>query len=93
MTNSELAQSEWRGRVGTASRWLGRIPALCVIGVVRCYQKLISPWLGPHCRFQPSCSNYMILAVRKYGLFRGILRGAWRICKCHPLHPGGYDPP
>ncbi len=64
-----------------------------LIALVRCYQLVISPWIGPVCRFQPSCSNYMIAAVRKHGPLKGSLRGVLRICRCHPLHPGGYDPP
>jgi putative membrane protein insertion efficiency factor len=61
--------------------------------VVRIYQICISPWLGANCRYEPSCSNYMILAVRKYGPLRGSWRGICRIARCHPLHAGGYDPP
>jgi uncharacterized protein len=60
---------------------------------VRLYQICISPWLGANCRYEPSCSNYMILAVRKYGPLRGGWRGVCRIARCHPLHAGGYDPP
>jgi putative membrane protein insertion efficiency factor len=60
---------------------------------VRVYQYTLSPLLGPRCRFVPSCSEYFILAVKKYGALSGSLRGVWRICRCHPFHPGGYDPP
>ncbi len=68
-----------------------------VIGV-RCYQWAISPILhtvvpGSGCRFTPSCSQYFIEAVRKYGPLRGALKGVARICRCHPWHPGGHDPP
>ena len=49
--------------------------------------------LGPRCRFEPSCSTYFIESVRKYGAIRGALRGIWRICRCNPWNPGGYDPP
>lgn len=69
------------------------LPSWILIVLVRAYQLLISPWLGPTCRFEPSCSNYMIGAVNKYGLVRGVLKGTWRICRCHPFNPGGYDPP
>ena len=72
---------------------LARIPALLLIGLVRLYQWLISPVLGQHCRFEPSCSAYFIDAVKKYGAIRGACRGIWRICRCHPWNPGGYDPP
>ena len=59
---------------------------------IRLYQKLISPLLGPHCRFHPSCSNYCIEALKEHGMVRGLWLGVKRICKCHPLHPGGFDP-
>jgi putative membrane protein insertion efficiency factor len=74
------------GRVGWAAQ-------LALIAPVRCYQYLISPLLGPRCRFQPTCSEYFIAAVRKYGALRGAWRGTRRICRCHPWHPGGFDPP
>lgn len=63
-----------------------------LIAVVRTYQICISPFLGPKCRFQPSCSQYTIDAVRKYGPAAGIWRGTKRICRCHPWNEGGYDP-
>jgi hypothetical protein len=74
-------------------RWLLAIPGRLLIGIVRLYQYLIGPMIGPHCRFQPSCSTYFIQSVRKYGAIRGGLRGIWRICRCNPWNPGGYDPP
>ena len=77
-------------------RWatfLWRLPALALIGFVRLYQMFLSPIFGRQCRFQPTCSNYFIEAVRKYGAVSGALRGVWRICRCHPWNPGGYDPP
>jgi putative membrane protein insertion efficiency factor len=69
------------------------LPATLVILVVRGYQLTISPLLGRRCRFEPSCSRYMIEAVRKYGCLRGTAKGVARICRCHPWHPGGWDPP
>jgi len=74
-------------------RWLLGIPRRLLIGIVRLYQYLIGPMIGPHCRFQPSCSTYFIESVRKYGALRGGCRGIWRICRCNPWNPGGYDPP
>jgi len=74
-------------------RRLFAVPALLLIGLARVYQWIISPILGPHCRFQPTCSEYFILAVKKYGVFRGVLRGLWRICRCHPWSQGGPDWP
>jgi putative membrane protein insertion efficiency factor len=75
------------------ARYVWRLPALALIGVVRLYQIFLSPIFGRSCRFQPTCSNYFIQAVRKYGAVSGSLRGARRICRCHPWNPGGYDPP
>ena len=70
-----------------------RMPAAALILAVRLYQLVLSPWVGRVCRFQPSCSDYMIGAVRKHGALKGTCRGILRICRCHPLHPGGFDPP
>lgn len=74
-------------------RHLVRIPSLLAIGLVRIYQQFISPWIGPRCRFHPTCSQYSILALKKYGLIRGVWKTAVRLLKCHPWHPGGHDPP
>lgn len=62
------------------------------IGVLRLYKGLISPFLPPACRFAPSCSEYARDAVAKYGLLRGGLLAVRRLARCHPFHPGGYDP-
>ena len=74
-------------------RLLNKGLSLLLIGLVRVYQFCISPLLPPACRFYPSCSQYYILAVRKFGPVRGSWKGVCRICRCHPWHPGGYDPP
>lgn len=73
--------------------WLLRLPALLLILLVRVYQIFIGPLLGKHCRYYPSCSNYFIQAVQKYGAIVGAWKGICRIGRCHPWHPGGYDPP
>jgi putative membrane protein insertion efficiency factor len=70
-----------------------RLPAALLIAAARVYQWTLSPLVGRHCRFQPTCSAYFILAVEKYGAVRGTWRGLRRIGRCHPFHPGGYDPP
>ena len=70
-----------------------RIPGWLMIGLVRVYQLTLSWALGGRCRFHPSCSHYMILAVKKYGVLTGVPRGLWRICRCHPWNPGGEDWP
>ncbi len=64
-----------------------------LIGMVRFYQRAISPLLGSNCRFSPTCSQYTIQAIEKYGAIRGIWKGVKRIARCHPFSPGGYDPP
>ena len=79
--------------MSTYLRWIGGVPANLLVGSVRVYQWTISPLLGPRCRFHPSCSEYFIGAVRKYGVLSGTVRGVGRILRCHPFHPGGYDPP
>ena len=60
--------------------------------LIRFYQVGISPLIGPRCRFQPTCSQYAVEALRTHGLIRGLGLGLMRILRCHPWHPGGYDP-
>ena len=82
-----------RSWISVFFRAIVRIPAWMLISMVRVYQWTLSPILGRQCRFQPSCSAYFIEAVKKYGAIRGAWRGIWRICRCNPWNPGGYDPP
>ena len=63
-----------------------------VIFTIKFYQKFISPLFPPSCRFYPTCSSYAIEAIKRYGLLRGGLLALKRVAKCHPFHPGGYDP-
>ncbi|MBS1189871.1 MAG: hypothetical protein H6R10_1663 [Rhodocyclaceae bacterium] len=63
-----------------------------LVALLRCYQYAISPLLGRNCRYVPSCSEYAVEAVQKYGAARGGWLGLKRVCRCHPWHPGGYDP-
>jgi len=76
-----------------AARVCDRLAVGALVAAVDLYKVTLSPLLGRHCRFEPSCSAYFRLAVRKHGAVRGSLRGFARICRCHPWHPGGYDPP
>jgi putative membrane protein insertion efficiency factor len=71
----------------------GRIAAKTLITLVRAYQFTLSPLIGPACRFEPSCSNYMIESINKYGTARGLFKGVGRVCRCHPWGGSGYDPP
>lgn len=63
-----------------------------LILLIQAYRYGISPLLGPHCRFEPSCSAYALEAVRRYGALRGTWLALRRLLRCHPLCPGGYDP-
>ncbi len=63
-----------------------------LIFFIRAYRLLISPLLPPACRFTPTCSEYAMQAIEKYGALRGVYLGARRLLRCHPFHSGGYDP-
>ncbi len=63
-----------------------------IIAAVWAYRATLAPLLGGHCRFTPSCSQYMIDAVNKHGALRGGWHGVKRICRCHPFTRGGHDP-
>jgi len=60
--------------------------------ILRTYKRWISPLLPSSCRFHPTCSEYMMEAIEKHGVWRGVGRGLWRIARCHPFHHGGFDP-
>jgi putative membrane protein insertion efficiency factor len=66
--------------------------ARLLIALIRLYQRFVSPLLPPACRFEPTCSAYFIEALRRKGLLRGFALGVWRILRCNPFFPGGYDP-
>ena len=63
-----------------------------LIGLIRLYQRFVSPLLGPRCRFSPSCSAYAVEALQRHGLWRGGWLSVWRLLRCHPCTAGGYDP-
>ncbi|WP_143528522.1 membrane protein insertion efficiency factor YidD [Rubrobacter xylanophilus] len=63
-----------------------------VLLTIRAYQRLVSPLFPPSCRFTPSCSQYAIEAIERYGLLKGGAMGVWRLLRCHPFSRGGVDP-
>ena len=71
---------------------LSRIASSVIIALVRAYQVTLSPLFSGCCRFEPSCSNYMLEAVRTHGAAKGFLIGLWRLCRCHPFGGHGYEP-
>ncbi len=82
-----------RATVATVLSWPARAIIAILIVMIRLYQITLSPLLGQACRFEPTCSRYMVESLRKYGLLRGVARGLRRVSRCHPWDPGGYDPP
>jgi len=72
-------------QISAALQWLA-------IKFIRGYQIVISPMIGPRCRFTPTCSTYAIEAIKSHGMIKGCWLAARRLIKCHPLHEGGYDP-
>jgi hypothetical protein len=71
---------------------LRRGATLVLLGLIRGYQLTLSPLLGGHCRFEPTCSRYAAQAVREHGPWRGAAMAARRVLRCHPFVRGGYDP-
>jgi putative membrane protein insertion efficiency factor len=73
-------------------RTTSSIPQRLLLGGIRLYQWCLSPWLGHHCRFYPTCSSYAHEAIIEHGALRGTLLAGRRLLKCHPWHEGGPDP-
>lgn len=63
-----------------------------LLGLIQGYRYVISPWLGPACRFHPTCSRYAMDAIRQRGCLEGLALALIRLLKCHPFHAGGFDP-
>ncbi len=63
-----------------------------LILLIQAYRYLLSPLLGPHCRYYPSCSAYAVTALERHGVLRGGSLAVKRLCRCHPWHEGGFDP-
>lgn len=72
-------------RVTRAARFAATLPIVV-------YQRLVSPALGERCRYYPSCSQYAVEAIRSFGILRGLVLAGWRLLRCNPWSPGGYDP-
>src|SRR5204863_524007 len=82
------------GRAVLARRRAKGVPATqeVVTGVLRMYERWVSPMLPSACRYDPTCSEYMIEAIGRYGVMRGVGKGFLRVLRCHPFHEGGFDP-
>lgn len=78
--------------IGIIGKAIAGLPGRIAVILIRGYQILLSPLLGPRCRFYPSCSQYTLEAIAGHGLLRGGWLGLRRLIRCHPLNPGGYDP-
>jgi putative membrane protein insertion efficiency factor len=78
-------------RAALASLWT--LPRRLLVGLVRGYQRFVSPYFPPSCRFTPTCSQYAVEAFRQYGALKGALLAGWRLLRCGPWSAGGHDPP
>lgn len=78
--------------IATLASTLQKAAAWPLVALIRAYQYGVSPLLGSRCRFHPSCSEYAAEALRRYGILRGLRLAVFRIGRCHPWNPGGYDP-
>lgn len=81
------------GESGASLTTRPSLVARCLLALIRLYQLALSPLLGRVCRFEPSCSRYTARCIELHGAGRGSWLGLRRIARCHPFHPGGYDPP
>lgn len=75
----------WAERAKHAARWVAILP-------IHFYRYVVSPLIGPRCRFAPTCSEYAVVAIQRHGVFRGTWLGFRRICRCGPMGGSGYDP-
>ena len=85
------AHGVWKGAC-SCMHAAGQVLGWGAMALVRAYQICLSPLLPRACRFEPSCSQYMIEALRKQGPIVGLVKGLWRLFRCNPFFPGGYDP-
>jgi putative membrane protein insertion efficiency factor len=73
--------------------FVSRVMSVALLAAIAFYRTLVSPLLGPRCRFYPSCSEYARQSIKHFGPLRGSWRALGRLARCHPFHPGGFDPP
>lgn len=83
-----LAESRLAWLFGHVSRFARMLVSAPIVG----YQRVISPGLPRRCRYEPTCSRYAVQALSEYGILRGLVLAAWRLLRCNPWSPGGYDP-
>jgi len=79
-------------KVGNFYHLIKKTPVWLAMGLIKSYRKYISPLKPPTCRFYPTCSQYALESLEKHGIMVGTCKSVVRILKCHPFHPGGYDP-
>ncbi len=89
MSKGEDMESQGRGPAAARFR---RWPVWGALVAIRAYQVLLSPLIPACCRFSPSCSHYAAEALKRHGFFRGLHLALRRLLRCHPFHPGGWDP-
>lgn len=92
VTRVEVPRDRNAGDPGYPGTGPARLVASLLLCLIRAYRTVVSPWIGPACRFHPSCSAYAIEAIRQHGPLRGTSRTLRRLARCHPLSEGGYDP-
>lgn len=73
-------------------RWVSRAVRAVAVLPIRVYQRVLSPMFGQRCRYYPSCSEYAVEAIRRFGILRGVVLAAWRLLRCNPWSRGGFDP-
>ena len=76
----------------TIFRFLADVPKKVLLFLIGVYRRYVSPAFPPSCRYVPTCSEYAMIAVQRYGFVKGSCLAMKRICRCHPWHPGGFDP-
>ncbi len=93
LMEEQQKSSKGESRLRDLPLTLGNLPRAFLLALIRAYQFIVSPALPPNtCRFYPTCSHYGYQAIYKYGAIKGSLKAIWRVLRCNPFNPGGYDP-